>query len=161
MADPNNAGADFGVATPDGESVFYSTTQAFTSQDVDTNRTDVYLAADVTAPDTSVTAGPSGATGDSTPTFSFSSNDAGATFQCKVDGGAFAACSSPFTTAALVAGAHSFQVRAVDNVGNVDASPAARAFTLAAAAGPGGPGGAGGRTPRPRSHGCRASGPRS
>ncbi len=144
VADPNNAGADFGVATPDGESVFYSTTQAFTSQDVDTNRTDVYMAADVTPPDTSVTAGPSGATGDSTPTFSFSSADAGATFQCKVDGGAFAACSSPFTTAALVAGAHSFQVRAVDNVGNVDASPAVRAFTLAAAGGPGGPGGAGG-----------------
>ena len=84
---------------------------------------------DTTPPDTTITAGPSGPTNDSTPTFSFTS-EAGATFECRVDAAAFASCSSPFTTGALSDGAHTFEVRAKDGVGNTDASPASRAFTV-------------------------------
>ena len=80
---------------------------------------------DTTAPDTTITAGPSGTTGDSTPTFSFTS-EAGATFECRVDGGAWSACSSPFTTAALADGPHTFEVRATDGHGNTDPTPASR-----------------------------------
>ena len=36
--------------------------------------------------DTSLLTGPSGPTNDSTPTFTFSSGDSGATFECKLDG---------------------------------------------------------------------------
>ncbi len=85
---------------------------------------------DLTPPDTTITAGPSGTTADSTPTFSFTATEAGSTFQCRVDGGAWSSCTSPHTTASLTNGAHTFEVRAIDGAGNVDASPASRAFTV-------------------------------
>ncbi|MGH3992010.1 MAG: Ig-like domain-containing protein, partial [Pseudonocardiaceae bacterium] len=88
---------------------------------------------DTAAPDTTITGGPSGPTNDNTPTFTFSSPDTGATFQCRVDAGAFAACTSPHTTATLADGAHTFDVRAIDAAGNVDASPATRSLTVDAA----------------------------
>ncbi len=45
---------------------------------------------DTTPPDTTITAGPTGTTTDSTPTFSFTATEAGSTFECRVDGGAWA-----------------------------------------------------------------------
>lgn len=88
---------------------------------------------DTAAPDTTITSGPSGLISDATPTFAFSS-EVGATFECKVDGGPFAACSSPFTTPSLGNGAHTFAVRGVDAATNADASPATRAFSVDAVA---------------------------
>lgn len=91
-----------------------------------------YELSDTTAPETSITSGPSGATKDSTPTFGFSS-EPGATFECRVDAAAFAACSGPggaHTTATLADGSHTFEVRATDEVGNVEAEPAARSFVV-------------------------------
>ena len=85
---------------------------------------------DTTPPETTIDAGPSGLTTDSTPTFSFSSNEAGSTFECSVDGGSFSPCSSPLTTASLGDGAHTFAVRATDAAENVDLTPAQRAFTV-------------------------------
>jgi hypothetical protein len=84
---------------------------------------------DTTPPDTTIDAGPSGLTADSTPTFSFSASEA-ATFQCRIDAGAFAACTSPHTTATLTDGAHTIAVRAIDAAGNTDPSPASRSFTV-------------------------------
>ena len=89
---------------------------------------------DVTTPNTSITAGPSGPTNDSTPSFSFSSTESGSTFQCRVDTAAFASCTSPHTTPTLTQGAHTFEVRAIDPSGNVDPTPASRAFTVDTAA---------------------------
>jgi CSLREA domain-containing protein len=87
---------------------------------------------DLTPPDTAFTGGPANPTptNDSTPTFTFSSPDATATFQCSVDNAAFAACTSPRTTAVLGEGAHNIRVRAVDTAGNIDATPALRNFTI-------------------------------
>ena len=85
---------------------------------------------DATAPDTAITSGPTGTTGDATPTFDFSSPDAGATFECRLDNAAFAACTSPHTTATLAAGSHTFEVRATDALGNTDPTPASRTFTV-------------------------------
>jgi large repetitive protein len=89
---------------------------------------------DTVAPATTITAGPTGPTNDSTPTFSFSS-EAGASFQCRVDAGPFAACGSPHTTAALSDGAHTFEVRASDAAANTG-SPASRSITVDTAAPP-------------------------
>ena len=95
---------------------------------------------DTTPPDTTISAGPSGVTDDTTPTFTFESGEPGITFECRLDGGSFFACSSPHTTATLGDGAHTFEVRATDAAGNVDPSPAAafgsasRAFTVSTTA---------------------------
>ena len=75
--------------------------------------------ADVTVPapqppQTQVDSGPSGRTNDPTPTFTFSSRSAGSSFECKVDSGPYAACTSPKTTAHLADGSHTFSVRATD-----------------------------------------------
>jgi hypothetical protein len=56
-------------------------------------------------------------------TFEFSSNVAGATFECSLDGAPFAACSSPHTET-VKKGTHTFAVRAKTPGGGVDASPA-------------------------------------
>src|SRR6266540_2593373 len=87
---------------------------------------------DSTAPETTIASGPANGstTNDRTPAFGFSSSEAGSSFECKVDGGSFAACSSPNTTAALADGAHTFKVRATDHAGNTDPTPASRSFTV-------------------------------
>lgn len=64
-------------------------------------------------------------------TFTFNSpDDAGATFQCKLDVGVYAACTSPRSYSSLAVGSHTFYVRAKDAVGNFDASPATYAWTV-------------------------------
>jgi hypothetical protein len=72
----------------------------------------------------------------STPTYAFSSSEPGSTFECRIDSGAYASCTSPYTVAAgLPAGAHTFEVRAVDAAGNRAAS-VSRTFTVTAGAVP-------------------------
>src|SRR5204862_1839812 len=55
------------------------------------------------------------------PSFSFSS-EAGASFQCALDGAAFAACSSPNSYTGVADGSHTFQVKATDAAGNTGAA---------------------------------------
>src|SRR3954452_23720532 len=88
---------------------------------------------DTTPPDTTITSGPTGTTSDNSPTFAFTATEANSVFECRVDSGAWADCTSPWTTAALSDGAHSVSVRATDVAGNTDASPATRSFTVATA----------------------------
>jgi hypothetical protein len=87
--------------------------------------------AETTPPQASITSGPSqgSVTNDSTPTFRFSSTEHGSTFQCRVDGGSFKICSSPYTLLPLADGAHTFSVRAIDAPGNVSAV-VSRSFTV-------------------------------
>jgi hypothetical protein len=91
---------------------------------------------DTTPPNTTIDSGPvEGSTiNDPTPTFGFSSNEGGSSFQCRIDGGAFGPCSGPGSThtpaTPLSDGQHTFEVRATDPVGNVEASPASRTFTV-------------------------------
>jgi hypothetical protein len=88
---------------------------------------------DTVAPDTTVTAGPSGTVTSTSASFSFSSSEAGSSYQCALDGGAYAACASPKSYTGLAAETHTFQVRAVDAAGNADATPAASTWTVQAA----------------------------
>jgi hypothetical protein len=55
--------------------------------------------------------------------FAFTANEA-ATFRCSLDGTPWIACASPVRYTALGLGRHSFSVRAVDALGNVDSTPA-------------------------------------
>jgi uncharacterized delta-60 repeat protein len=88
---------------------------------------------DNTPPDTIIDSGPSGLTADPTPTFGFHSTESGSTFQCARDTSSFFSCSSPYTAPLLADGPHTFRVRAIDAVGNVDPTPATRDFTIQAA----------------------------
>jgi hypothetical protein len=58
----------------------------------------------------------------------FSSSEAGSTFTCKVDAGAFAACTSP-ASLTVSPGSHTVLVVAKDAAGNADATPASTTFT--------------------------------
>jgi hypothetical protein len=84
---------------------------------------------DTTPPDTTINTGPTGTVEPTSATLTFSS-EAGATFQCKLDTGAFAPCTSPQTLTGLSRAQHTFQVRATDAAGNVDATPATRTWTV-------------------------------
>ncbi len=99
-----------------------------------TNHTNTSLVAnrrvDNTAPNTTIDSNPTDPSNDSTPTFGFSSNEGGSSFECRFDGGSWATCSSPETLAALGAGSHTFDVRATDAAGNTDASPAGYTWTI-------------------------------
>jgi CSLREA domain-containing protein len=75
-------------------------------------------------PDTTKVSGPSGITRSPAAHFKFDSSDPDATFECRLDGGAYYKCSSPENVQGLPEGRHTFEVRARDAEGNVDPSPA-------------------------------------
>ena len=77
-----------------------------------------------------ITAGPSGTVTTPNVTFSFRANQP-ATFQCQLDGGALAPCSSPFSAGPLALGMHTFTVQGTDIPGNHNS--VSRSFTIAAA----------------------------
>ena len=88
----------------------------------------------VAPPDTIISSGPAagtgGATNSSSAQFTFTSEPAGGTFTCSLDGSPFAACTSPKDYTSLAAGSHNFQVRATDAFGNTDPTPANYDWTV-------------------------------
>ncbi len=79
---------------------------------------------DSSAPETTITSRPPALDNSTSVEFEFTASEAGAHFECRLDDSAFAACSAPARFMALAEGAHRFEVRALDPVGNVDATPA-------------------------------------
>lgn len=78
---------------------------------------------DTTAPTAPTVSGPNGLTNDSTPSYAISGGGSDvAGYQCKVDSGAFASVTSPYTTSTLADGAHTIVCRAVDEAGNAGAT---------------------------------------
>ena len=75
-------------------------------------------------PQTNVDSGPPSLTLNPTAFFSFSSNEAGASFECSLDGAAFGSCGRDQEFANLTPGLHELLVRAVDSSGTPDATPA-------------------------------------
>ncbi len=75
---------------------------------------------DTAAPDTTITSEPKAKTKKKQATFEFTGTDARAvaSFQCSLDGAPFASCTSPHTVK-VKKGKHTFQVRAVDQAGNI------------------------------------------
>lgn len=89
---------------------------------------------DATAPSVSITSGPANASfiNTATPSFSFTATDAlsnPVATECQVDGGGYAACTSPFTTATLGEGPHSVDIRGTDGATNIS-TVASRSFTV-------------------------------
>lgn len=109
------------TVSPDGNSVY---TSGFVSSSI------AQLFRKV-APETTIDSGPAegSTTADRNPAFAFSSDAPGATFECSLDGGTFAACTSPKTFGPLPDGAHRVSVRAIEG-GDTDQTPATRSFTV-------------------------------
>lgn len=84
------------------------------------------------APQTTLRRKPAKRSQDRTPTFRFGADESGSSFQCKLDGKPFRSCRSPFTTKQLAPGAHIFKVRARDDSGKLDPSPASYRFKVVA-----------------------------
>jgi hypothetical protein len=89
------------------------------------------------APETQITAGPRDGSGSigSIATFEFGGTDdvlepSQLVFECQLDGGAWEACTSPKRLVALQEGRHTFLVRSVDEMLNVDPSPETRTWTV-------------------------------
>ncbi len=89
---------------------------------------------DTTAPDTTITGQPTNPSNSSSAAFSFTGDDGTgsgiASFEVNLDGGGFVAGSSPTNDSGLSEGAHTFQVRAIDNAGNTDPTPASYTWTV-------------------------------
>jgi hypothetical protein len=86
--------------------------------------------ADITPPETTITDAPTGAIAMASAGVSFTSNEANVTYQCSLDGGPYAGCSSPFNILGLGQGPHTFAVFSTDMAGNADSSPATAGWSV-------------------------------
>ena len=106
------------VASPSQRYLQYravlTTTDASTTPTL--NSVTVDFAVDTQAPNSSVT---DVSVNGTTAVATFTSDDAQATYQCSLDGGPFATCTSPATFSGLSDGTHTFAVRGTDAHGNV------------------------------------------
>jgi hypothetical protein len=83
----------------------------------------------VTTTPPTIDTGPIGSVSSTTATFTFSHTPSGLTFECRIDTASFATCTSPSQFTSLAEGAHTFDVRAMDAVGNTSTA-ASRAWTV-------------------------------
>jgi hypothetical protein len=121
------AWAPFTVASADGSAVIDSIT---ITTDHDILAIDDITFAPAPQPDTTIAGGPSGSTTARSASFDLAATVVGSGFECSLDGAEFAPCGSPATYDGLADGAHTFRARAADPYGNLDATPAERAWTV-------------------------------
>ena len=82
-----------------------------------------------TPPSTTLTQKPTALTNVAAAQFAFTGNRSDDVFECSLDGGAFASCTSP-KSYTLPDGPHTFVVRARDILGNVDQNPPSYTWTI-------------------------------
>jgi hypothetical protein len=107
-------------------------TDAATNSAVSTRSFTVALPQPPGPPDTTITKGPKKKTTKRRPKFKFTASQAGSSFQCQVDKGQFAACTSPFVPPKLGLGKHVLRVRAIGPTGVADPAPAVKKFKVIA-----------------------------
>jgi hypothetical protein len=78
---------------------------------------------DTDPPDTTITSRPAALSASPNATFAFIADEPGSTFECSLDGAAFAPCTSPASYSGLADGSHTFDVRATDPATNTDPTP--------------------------------------
>jgi CSLREA domain-containing protein len=82
--------------------------------------------ADTTPPETTIDSSPDAVTVDNNATFTFSSNEEGVSFECRLTpvASSFVDCTNPISYPNLAPGVYTFEVKAIDAASNEDASPA-------------------------------------
>ena len=89
---------------------------------------------DLTAPETTIDVAPSDPSSDASPSFEFSSDEPGSTFECRLDGGAWRACTSPETLSGLSRRQPHVPGARDRRRGLTDATPATYTWTIDTAA---------------------------
>ncbi|HYI44460.1 MAG TPA: Ig-like domain repeat protein [Actinomycetota bacterium] len=89
----------------------------------------ILFTVDTNAPETTIDSGPNGLIGFGDASWEFSADEM-STFECSFDGGAFNTCFSPQSYVGLSDGIHDFEVRAIDQVGHIDPSPATASIVV-------------------------------
>jgi len=114
----------------DGSHIFYVRARD-TAANTDPSAASYTWTIDTTPPTTTIgPTMPAANTQSSSATFDLGSNEPGSTFECRLDGALFAACTTPASYAALGDGTHTFDVRATDPAGNLDTSPASYSWKI-------------------------------
>jgi len=96
--------------------------KALSGSDVSAATSFTWIVDTVAPPAPTITSEPAARSNTSSPSFSFTDTESGVTFRCKLDGSAYAACTSPRDYSNLAQGAHTFSVQAVDAAGNTSGS---------------------------------------
>ncbi len=132
--------AGVAVSVPDNSSTAFRAT-ATSGAGASTCSAPLAYVEDSGAPESSMTAQPAALVNNAAAKFEFSGEDPGgsgvAAFECRLDSeavGAWTICTSPQEYAGLADGVHTFEVRAVDQAGNADQSPATVNWTVDTAA---------------------------
>lgn len=86
---------------------------------------------------TTINSGPSGTTGQTSASFTFSANKTIDHFECRLDSQAYSSCTSPKGYSGLSNGSHTFYVRAI-GLGGGAGNPATRTWTVSTGGGSGG-----------------------
>jgi hypothetical protein len=95
----------------------------------------ISLTVDTAAPETTIdpSSVPPTNTSSTSASFTFSSSEANASFECSLDGAPFASCTSPKPVpdqGSLADSSHTFKVRATDAAGNTEGTPPSHAWTV-------------------------------
>jgi hypothetical protein len=126
-------GSGTAIGTVDGDVArSFSSTERFEGPGTEGFKAFALCAADpdVTPPETRKGKGPKKRSSKRKATFRFSSSEAGATFECKLDRKPAFPCASPAKVKRLKRGKHVFRVTAIDAAGNRDGSPAVYRFKV-------------------------------
>ena len=95
-----------------------------------TRPTSAAIRIDTFPPNTTITSPALGVVLSRRARFRFDASEKPTSFECRIDSDKYRACVSPFVSHALVAGIHTFRVRAKDRDGNLDPSPAVMRWTV-------------------------------
>lgn len=120
---------EFGQSLSDGVYTFTLTVTDTLARSDATPATSLFTV-DGTPPETDLTKKPKKRSTKKRAKFEFTSNEAGASFECSLDGKSPEACDSPFKTPKLKPGKHKFQVGALDPAGNADPTLAKYSFKV-------------------------------
>jgi hypothetical protein len=120
------------ITWPDG------TTSTFTDVAINKHYLATYgggLTETPSSPQTAIDDAPPTPTNETTATFDFSGSDLESApgtlrFECDLGGSGWAACTSPKGYSDLPPGSHTFQVRAIDQAGSPDPTPASHTWTI-------------------------------
>ncbi len=125
------------VSVPDDTTAEFRATATLANGSVSPCSAPLAYVEDSSAPDAQIGSHPANPVASAAASFAFSGSDGSgsgvASFQCRRDSeaaGGWQACTSPQAYTGLADGAHKFEVRAIDQAGNVDQSPAVFSWTV-------------------------------